>query len=477
MSLTVRPILNSGSLTLPAAIAIACAVAARSATGGPILCLALVAAAAIAVRPALALWVAVAIESTRLLIVGQGVPSSTATAAVGGVLAYGAVLTWLRGRGDAALIPVLVLPILAVAGPGLVVLTLSSTTAHLVATTNVLVSPFLAAYIAYAATRREWQQFQRLLVILVVANALECVRQVATGTAGLVAAGLDYGTTIRQIDGVLRAPGLTLTNASAGFVGAAVVVTLVISAQIGMSIGRIWYLAGLMAGGVVIYLSTSRSAVIFVISCLIVLAVLRRDRTALSGRSSLERLLWKIGGVGFAAALPAALVSYGAGSNDSLLDRFAVWSALLNQHLSIFGLGAGRVGAASFSSTNPNPPIFTDNSWLSITIQFGVLGLVVSLLLLMIALTRSRRLYRNGARSVGSAITALIAATSVTGIFIEVLDYPLCMMLVAATAATAAARAHRTRNTTFLSLAGRSAAETEQESLSSSRTPSGRALV
>src|SRR5262249_59174045 len=80
-------------------------------------------------------------------------------------------------------------------------------------------------------------------------------------------------------------------------------------------------------------------------------------------------------GLGFAAV--------GAVGAASLGQRLGTWASLLRDHLPLYGLGVGAVGAASNSRRATGPQVFTDNYVLTLALQFRPAVAVLMLLLLV----------------------------------------------------------------------------------------------
>ncbi|TDL37399.1 hypothetical protein [Arthrobacter nitrophenolicus] len=305
---------------------------------------------------------------------------------------------------------------------------------HLVSAVNLLLAPLTAALASRQGSVKESRFLLKFAVLLTSANAVACVWQLRTGVDGLVAAGLSYGSTVRQIDGVLRTPGLTLSSATAGLFAGAVLLCLLAGFRVPyIRLGNLWTTTGVAAGSVVLISSTSRSGVILVVIMALGVTTLfaghRRMQLADKQKQGIFKRALIIVGM---FALPFALAQYGASSTDSLFERFLVWQRLLDGNLTAFGMGAGSVGASSYSAYNPRGGVFVDNSWLSFLMQYGLVGLLLALATLTAVLRRlHRRSVLDGVKT-GQAIacSATLLALSVTALFVEIFDYVVVMTLL-----------------------------------------------
>jgi hypothetical protein len=401
---------------------------------GPTYALAGVALFLIVMWPSTGIAVAICIESCKLVPTLLGLSSANlslvATAALMAAAASRTARFPLNGRRFLVVSGLLV----AIAGPGLLIGFAQSAPLHMVSTLNLLVAPFAAFAAARYCSPRTHRHMLRFAILLLTANAAACAWQVSTGVGGLVAQGLNYGTTVRQIDGVLRTPGLTMTSATAGLFAGAVLMWLIVGLRNPAArVGRLWTALGIASGATVLVLSTSRSgAILAVVTALTVAIVWLPSATLETGRPRnavfAGRTLIVLG----VLAIPVALTQYGANSSDSLFDRTVVWEGLLSGNVSMFGIGAGSVGASSYSEYNPRGGVFVDNSWLSLLLQYGLVGAIGTMLLLVVSLVRLAKISKWAPRESGAsaAVVAVLVAISVTALFVEILDYAIVMMIV-----------------------------------------------
>lgn len=394
---------------------------------GPIYALAGIALFVVVKWPSMGLAIAIGVESCKLVPTLLGISSTNLSFAATAALTVAALSRTARFplNGRRALVAAGLFVVLA--GPGLLIGLSQSAPMHMVSTLNLLMAPFAAFAAARYSSPRAQRHLLRFVILLLTANAVACAWQVSTGVGGLVAQGLTYGSTVRQIDGVLRTPGLTMTSAIAGLFAGAVLMWLIIGLRNPAArVGRLWTALGIASGSTVLILSTSRSgAILAVVTALTIAMAWLPSATAGTGKSrkavSAGRALIFVG----VLALPLALTQYGASSSDSLFDRVLVWEGLLQGNVSMLGIGAGSVGASSYSAYNPTGGVFVDNSWLSLLLQYGILGSIGALILLIVSLVRLAKLSKWAPSESGktAAALAIFVALSVTAIFVEVLDY------------------------------------------------------
>lgn len=409
--------------------------AAASLAQSPVYALAAIALVCIAVWPSMGIALAMAVESLKLVALLMGVSSTSLSSAVTAALVVGAASRALKGPLDVHRLLKALGVMALIVGPGLLIGLAKYHPMHVLSAVNLLIAPFAG----YACTRNSGVSSHRNLlkffIVLLTANAMASVWEVTAGVGGLVAEGLSYGTTVRQIDGVLRAPGLTSTSAIAGLFAAAVLMWLIVGLRSpNARIGFPWTVIGVASGSTVLVLSTSRSGMILVVIMALAMVMIGGHRssmpTTLRARriTNFIRLLTILG----VFAIPTALIQYGASSSDSLFDRMIVWGSLLDGNLTIFGMGAGSVGASSYSAYNKSGGVFVDNSWLSVLLQYGMAGAAVAIIVLVAAVLSLFKYKRFAAGNSDDAITlvSVIFAIAVTSVFVEVLDYVAVMLIV-----------------------------------------------
>jgi hypothetical protein len=220
-----------------------------------------------------------------------------------------------------------------------------------------------------------------LLAWIMVANAVASVVEVVVGPARLAAWGLDHNGAIRYISGTFRVPGLTDFNAQLGMLAGAFLLGYLALwlTRTARPRSRSWH-AGAVAAAICLALSTSRSGAVLLVAGLVAAVVLNRSGDESSRRRS--RLL----GVAVLGLVAVGFVAVGATGASSLLERLGVWGGLLRQHVPVYGLGVGAVGASSNSRYAGGPRVFVDNYYVSLDLQFGPVLTVLLVALLGTAL-------------------------------------------------------------------------------------------
>lgn len=424
-----------GSAAFILGVAVVLLLTTVSLARNPLFAVAAVILLCVIIWPSTGFALAMAVESLRLVPLLMGVSSTTLSLAVTASLVVGAasraarqpldVHRFLKVAGITALI----------VGPGLLIGLFEHHPLHVLSTVNLLIAPF----VGYACTRNSGPEIHRNLmrfvIVLLAANAVASVWEVTAGVGGLVAEGLAYGTTVRQIDGVLRAPGLTSTSAIAGLFAAAVLMWLIVGLRSeNARVGYLWSALGIASGATVLVLSTSRSGMILVAVMALAMVIISGPRPGIAVTNRVRRMtnsirVLMVFGV---FAIPIALVQYGAGSSDSLFDRMEVWNSLLKDNLTIFGMGAGSVGASSYSAYNKSGGVFVDNSWLSVLLQYGIVGGLAACAMLVATILRLLKRRRVALHYSGAAVVILsvVLAIAMTAVFVEVLDYVAVMLIV-----------------------------------------------
>jgi hypothetical protein len=269
----------------------------------------------------------------------------------------------------------------------------------------VIVTALPAPAVASLLTLESW---------LVVANAAAGLAELAIGPARLVQAGFSDERNVRYINGVFRVPGLTEFNAELGMLaGAYLLGYLACWMTPGVRPVRWSWHAGALSAAACLMLSTSRSGVVLVVAGLLA-AVLRR-RSALSVA---------VAGAVVVATTGAFAVLGAAGSN-SLFERFAVWGHLL-RGVPPAGFGIGGAGAATYSRVAGSAPVFVDNYFLNLGLQFGpvVMGLfVVAVLVALVRLVRGCAAHPGWVMPI-----ALLAGTVAASLVIDSWEFPAAML-------------------------------------------------
>lgn len=412
--------------------------AAAFATGlslayGPTYAVGLLVLVGVILWPSIGLALAIGIESCKLLLILAGVSSTSLAMLVTVSLLTAALSRTLRdGFGPKRLMPFLGLGVISV-GPGLLIGISQFAPLHMVSTINLLLTPFAAYFASQGASATSNKRLLKFVILLLAANAIACIWQLSTGVAGLVAAGLDYGSTVRQIDGILRTPGLTTSSATAGLFAGAALSWLAVGLRMPfLRVGWFWTGLGVVAGGVVLIYSTSRSGALLVaLAALGVIIFWSRAARTERARSKMSVVGNSMISIGI-LAIPIVLAQYGTTSADSFFERILVWQGLLEGNIKAFGIGAGSVGASSYSAHNANGGVFVDNSWLSYLIQYGVVGFLV-LFLTFVALFSLVRRIANSRQDVigkGAVVGAMLFSYFTTALFVELFDYVIAMTIL-----------------------------------------------
>jgi hypothetical protein len=262
-----------------------------------------------------------------------------------------------------------------------------------------------------------WQNRTLFLMALVVlANLLAQIWQLVNGLDFLLSIGIQYGQNLRQIDGLLRAPGLTLTNSEIGLFAAVTAAGLTVLALTEKNTSkRLFLFLGASFGLTSLILSTSRSGLLLLLGTFIHYIFTSRRMFIGTG------LRWAVLSLGIFGVVLFQM--YGSASTVSFQDRLAVWANLISFDANLLiGHGLGYVGSVSFSSFNSSPGLFTDNMWFSIMLQAGLL---VTISLATITL---RFIFGRTAGKVFNSRRSIVFGVLMSSFFVEVLDYPLTIL-------------------------------------------------
>lgn len=275
---------------------------------------------------------------------------------------------------------------------------------------------FVLPLIAFACIRNMSRfQLSRLLTFIGVAmvlNAIASVFEFILGSDALIAAGLNYGTEIRQIGGVLRAPGLTRSNASLGLIAGFYLLGLFIFfGKWQFSRSRRLLQPVIISSIVCVLLSTTRTAIVV----LAVGLLLQRVSFKNSVRNGL-----------FTVVMLTGFYIFGAGSADSAIARLSVWANALST-VDLMGSGFGSVGSTTYSDLSLGKGAFTDNYFISLIQQFGVFGVILSVAAVGYAFA-----LRRGDGPISALWGPVYAALIVASLIIEAWEYwaAMAVMLV-----------------------------------------------
>jgi hypothetical protein len=224
---------------------------------------------------------------------------------------------------------------------------------------------------------------ERLLTVLswlLAANAVAAAAELAIGPKRLVELGFTEDRAVRYIDGVFRVSGLTEFNAELGMLAGAYLLGYVASwlTPDARPRRRSWHV-GAVVSTVCLVLSTSRSGAVLVLAGVLGAVVLHRSRNRVRRRLSL------IVAGGLLVAVSAAFVILGVAGSSSLFERFGVWRRLLSG-APLIGSGIGSAGAATYSRVARTSPVFVDNYYVNVGLQFGPVVMVILIALVVAAL-------------------------------------------------------------------------------------------
>jgi hypothetical protein len=264
---------------------------------------------------------------------------------------------------------------------------------------------------------------RRLITILswlVVANAVAGVAELAVGPARLVQIGFSEDRNVRYIDGVFRVPGLTEFNAELGMLAGAYLLGYVASWLTPGARPRRWsWHAGALAATVCLALSTSRSGALLVVAGVFGAVVLRRPARRVG------RVLSLVLAGGLVVAVAGAFAVLGAAGSRSLFERFAVWGDLL-RGVPLLGRGIGAAGAATYSRVASGPPVFVDNYFINVGLQFGPIVMVILIGAVVAALAR---LARGSARHPQYVMPiAIVSGLAAASLVIDSWEFPAAML-------------------------------------------------
>ena len=284
----------------------------------------------------------------------------------------------------------------------------------------------MAYFIGRRIAGKSLLALMRAVDVLLTANLVLAIWEWKVGVDGMLATGIKYGATVRTINGLIRATGLTLINVDLGLFGASIALIYIVLLSVKSPIRpKVEMYFAVSIGLTVVVLSTSRSAMVLVlVGCATLLCwnIFRAN-----ARVSFLSLMSAVCLVGFGAY---AFVGIGATSSSSLEGRQYVWTHIVSQGLSFFGLGSGRVGGLSYSSLNPYQSQFVDNMWISFIVQFGFWGGILG----FIALAQSIRevwKVRHSNPSYFIYVAAFTFSYLVVGFLVEFGDFPLGLLIFA----------------------------------------------
>lgn len=331
--------------------------------------------------PELAIWIVIASSALALIVVqldGDKAFLSTGSFVAAGIGALGALFRPRTKRATRILTWMIVITVILIA-VGLIVGHGAIPLAQAFAGARLLITPLLCAVIALSMHASGARRLLRVATVLTALSFGFAVAEHLLGAKRLVELGLEYGTAVRNIDGVLRAPGLFTSNYSmgsfAGIVGALALVWWP-AMEHGLR-PNIWRAVAVTSAVGCLILSTYRTGLLVFLISLVLL-----------GFASLHKgAMWK-SVVLWTGTVLVAVGAYIAGlaSVSSLLQRLDIWSAALDKYgFHPLGHGVGFAGAAS-GSRFAEAPVIVDNYYLNLYLQFGLLAVLFFVPLFAVAL-------------------------------------------------------------------------------------------
>jgi hypothetical protein len=128
---------------------------------------------------------------------------------------------------------------------------------------------------------------------------------------------------------------------------------------------------------------------------------------------------------GLVVAVAGAFAVLGAAGSRSLFERFTVWGDLLDG-VPAAGFGIGGAGAATYSRVADSPPVFVDNYYLDLGLQFGPVVMVVLIAAVVAALVWLAR--RSAADPLTAMPIALVAGLAGASLVIDSWEFPAAML-------------------------------------------------
>jgi O-antigen ligase len=213
-----------------------------------------------------------------------------------------------------------------------------------------------------------------LLPIAVLATGF-AVWQSMTDAEVLVAAGYEYGATVRHAAGHVRAFGTLGHGLTFGHAMAVVCVTYlwrVLAGDRGLVA-----ITGATVAGVGLVLSLTRTAIFAAVIALLVVALRRGLASGRRWRTPGVLLLVTLSAAGILALRGGAFVVGVLDGSDTSLDaRAERWAELLVTQDLLVGEGPGSAGAIAQVGDDPDALGVTDNYYLAGLVQYGIPGML-----------------------------------------------------------------------------------------------------
>ena len=375
--------------------------------------------------PVVPIAIAVLADGVALPLLLSGRGTAQVNVIVLGAVLLGVVVPLLRRRVDAATAWMILMLGAAVSG-GIVIAIVEFPLAQTLSGLRYVLVPALVAVLASTLTARTMRMLLRVVTVTMTLSAIAAAVETAIGSDRLLTlTGLAYGVSIRNFGEALRAPGLFATNFHLGaFAGVMAAVALLWWGTLpGADRDLGWRAVALVTSVASLLLSTYRTGVLLLVVAIVAAVVLGGGAVR-----AWAKVVVVVVGLGVAVGFQIA----GLANTSSILERIGIWGRLLAGPPALLGNGIGAVGAASGAQGSARQ-IFTDNYFISLWLQFGVLGIVVVGIFVAIA-ARLLMLGRRGNRAAALAACLWIGVL-VAFVFVEFWEYTSAMSLVTAVVA------------------------------------------
>ena len=325
-------------------------------------------------------------------------------------------------------------------------LLLGSTPGEMLWGTRVLIVYALAGWALHriGVSARAWTAFFAGVAVMVAANFVIAVWQQQTGVEGLLALGLDYGGSVREAAGSLRAYGAFYYAAPFAYTMAAAILIWGAFALTGMrqvAVVTAWVPILAFAG---IALSLNRLSLFALAASGVVIAAARgRLPTVLAGGLVAALLV-----VSLAGSSGAQFLGEGLALQSSSADARTVnWSERLDA-ITVKGEGPGTAGVAveRLNEVAPDPTGevskgVVDNQYVSWLVQYGVFGgTMIIVIWLMVLFGRAVVSSSRSPVVAAGQLMAIFAAVGALGVNIWE-EHPMNMFLAITMGAAASAAA------------------------------------
>lgn len=280
---------------------------------------------------------------------------------------------------------------------------------------RLLLLPVVAAVLGRSLRPRSLTLVLKTAICIVLASALAAAYQSSISVAELAESGFEGGTSLRTINGVLRAPGLFMTNYDLGSFAAVLASLCVLGVGFDGKSQRdlLWRVLGLGASLGCLLLSVYRTGMVVLGLTLVLQVLFGRWR----GRARVAAIIGALGAWAFLEGGPTA-------DSASWTARLGLWAELLGSgRIGLVGNGVGSAGAASYLG-GVDLRVVTDNSYISLAYQLGVFALP-----LVLALWGAAGKGALAARGESSLASRVMVSVLVAMFFVEFWEYSTAMCL------------------------------------------------